>query len=65
MFSSIYWIGLVSCEVNCGLFWFKVLDEDGSVVPHGQEGDLGIRVKPDRPFSLFTEYTVRFPFSHM
>uniref|UniRef100_A0A671P8Z0 medium-chain acyl-CoA ligase n=1 Tax=Sinocyclocheilus anshuiensis TaxID=1608454 RepID=A0A671P8Z0_9TELE len=36
----------------------QVVDEDGSVVPHGQEGDLGIRVKPDRPFSLFTEYTV-------
>uniref|UniRef100_A0A672RQQ3 medium-chain acyl-CoA ligase n=1 Tax=Sinocyclocheilus grahami TaxID=75366 RepID=A0A672RQQ3_SINGR len=35
----------------------QVVDEDGSVVPHGQEGDLGIRVKPDRPFSLFTEYT--------
>ncbi|RXN20096.1 acyl-coenzyme A synthetase mitochondrial isoform X3 [Labeo rohita] len=35
----------------------QVVGEDGSVVPHGQEGDLGIRVKPDRPFSLFTEYT--------
>uniref|UniRef100_A0A671KFS4 Acyl-coenzyme A synthetase ACSM3, mitochondrial-like n=1 Tax=Sinocyclocheilus anshuiensis TaxID=1608454 RepID=A0A671KFS4_9TELE len=35
----------------------QVVDEDGSVVPQGQEGDLGIRVKPDRPFSLFTEYT--------
>ncbi|XP_052404246.1 acyl-coenzyme A synthetase ACSM3, mitochondrial isoform X2 [Carassius gibelio] len=35
----------------------QVVDEDGSVVPRGQEGDLGIRVKPQRPFSLFTEYT--------
>uniref|UniRef100_A0A8C1VZ75 medium-chain acyl-CoA ligase n=1 Tax=Cyprinus carpio TaxID=7962 RepID=A0A8C1VZ75_CYPCA len=35
----------------------QVVDEDGSVLPRGQEGDLGIRVKPDRPFSLFTEYT--------
>ncbi|XP_067308739.1 acyl-coenzyme A synthetase ACSM3, mitochondrial isoform X2 [Pseudorasbora parva] len=35
----------------------QVVDEDGSVVPRGQEGDLGIRVKPERPFSLFTEYT--------
>lgn len=45
-----------------GLFWFKVIDENGSVVPQGQEGNLGIRVKPDRPFSLFTEYTVHLPF---
>lgn len=40
------------------LYWLKVVDEDGVIVPQGQEGNLAIRVKPHRPFSLFTEYTV-------
>ncbi|XP_057191035.1 acyl-coenzyme A synthetase ACSM3, mitochondrial isoform X2 [Triplophysa rosa] len=35
----------------------QVVDEDGTIVPQGQEGNLAIRVKPHRPFSLFTEYT--------
>ncbi|XP_051985126.1 acyl-coenzyme A synthetase ACSM3, mitochondrial isoform X2 [Xyrauchen texanus] len=35
----------------------QVVDEDGFIVPQGQEGNLAIRVKPHRPFSLFTEYT--------
>ncbi|XP_055059366.2 acyl-coenzyme A synthetase ACSM3, mitochondrial [Misgurnus anguillicaudatus] len=35
----------------------QVVDEDGVILPQGQEGNLAIRVKPHRPFSLFTEYT--------
>ncbi|XP_046884416.1 acyl-coenzyme A synthetase ACSM3, mitochondrial isoform X2 [Hypomesus transpacificus] len=35
----------------------QVVDEAGEVLPRGEEGNLGIRVKPHKPFSLFTEYT--------
>uniref|UniRef100_UPI003AAC4940 acyl-coenzyme A synthetase ACSM3, mitochondrial n=1 Tax=Centroberyx gerrardi TaxID=166262 RepID=UPI003AAC4940 len=35
----------------------QVVDEKGAVLPKGVEGNLGIRVKPHKPFSLFTEYT--------
>lgn len=35
----------------------QVVDDDGVILPQGQEGNLAIRVKPHRPFSLFTEYT--------
>lgn len=32
---------------------------NGNVLPPGQEGDIGIRVSPNRPFGLFTHYIVR------
>ncbi|KAL6467870.1 hypothetical protein MHYP_G00235470 [Metynnis hypsauchen] len=35
----------------------QVVNEEGHVVPRGTEGNLAIRVKPHKPFSLFTEYT--------
>uniref|UniRef100_A0A667XDW3 medium-chain acyl-CoA ligase n=1 Tax=Myripristis murdjan TaxID=586833 RepID=A0A667XDW3_9TELE len=35
----------------------QVVDDDGAVLPRGEEGNLAIRVKPLKPFSLFTEYT--------
>ncbi|KAG9278298.1 acyl-coenzyme A synthetase ACSM3, mitochondrial-like isoform X1 [Astyanax mexicanus] len=35
----------------------QVVDEEGNIVPQGTEGNLAIRVKPHKPFSLFTEYT--------
>ncbi|XP_056149876.1 acyl-coenzyme A synthetase ACSM3, mitochondrial [Lampris incognitus] len=35
----------------------QVVDDNGVVLPRGMEGNLGIRVKPHKPFSLFTEYT--------
>ncbi|XP_066508049.1 acyl-coenzyme A synthetase ACSM3, mitochondrial-like isoform X2 [Hoplias malabaricus] len=34
----------------------QVVDEDGHIVPQGTEGNLAIRVKPYKPFSLFAEY---------
>ncbi|XP_058274080.1 acyl-coenzyme A synthetase ACSM3, mitochondrial isoform X1 [Hemibagrus wyckioides] len=34
----------------------QVINEEGNIVARGTEGNLAIRVKPDRPFSLFTEY---------
>ncbi|KAL0966478.1 hypothetical protein UPYG_G00295750 [Umbra pygmaea] len=35
----------------------QVVDEAGNVLPKGVEGNIGIRVKPHKPFCLFTEYT--------
>ncbi|XP_046732405.1 acyl-coenzyme A synthetase ACSM3, mitochondrial isoform X2 [Silurus meridionalis] len=36
----------------------QVVNEEGTIVAPGTEGNLAIRVKPERPFSLFTEYLV-------
>uniref|UniRef100_A0A8C9VFJ0 medium-chain acyl-CoA ligase n=1 Tax=Scleropages formosus TaxID=113540 RepID=A0A8C9VFJ0_SCLFO len=35
----------------------QIVDDACKVVPQGTEGNLAIRVKPNRPFSLFTKYT--------
>lgn len=37
-------------------FDVKILDENGTVLPPGQEGDIGVQVLPDRPYGLFTHY---------
>lgn len=37
-------------------FDVKILDADGNALPPRQEGDIGIRVLPDRPFGLFACY---------
>ncbi|XP_021085051.1 acyl-coenzyme A synthetase ACSM3, mitochondrial isoform X1 [Mesocricetus auratus] len=37
-------------------FNVKILDENGVILPPGQEGDIGIQVLPDRPLGLFTHY---------
>ncbi|XP_023773447.1 acyl-coenzyme A synthetase ACSM4, mitochondrial-like, partial [Cyanistes caeruleus] len=34
----------------------QIVDDHGAVVPAGEEGTIGIRVKPTRPFCLFSEY---------
>ncbi len=34
----------------------QVIDDDGQVVPDGSEGDIAVRVKPERPLGLFVEY---------
>ncbi|ETE64171.1 Acyl-coenzyme A synthetase ACSM4, mitochondrial, partial [Ophiophagus hannah] len=33
-----------------------IIDEDGKILPRGQEGDIAIRIKPKRPFSFFSHY---------
>ncbi|XP_022092529.1 acyl-coenzyme A synthetase ACSM3, mitochondrial-like [Acanthaster planci] len=33
-----------------------IVDEDGNELPCGEEGDVGVRVKPHRPVGLFTHY---------
>ena len=33
-----------------------VIDDDGNILPPGQEGDIAVRVKPDWPPGLFKEY---------
>lgn len=37
-------------------FDIQVIDEDGNVLAPNTEGDIAIRVKPDRPVGLFKEY---------
>lgn len=37
-------------------FNVEVIDDDGNIVPRGQEGDIAVRVKPERPVGLFREY---------
>ncbi|XP_020655243.3 acyl-coenzyme A synthetase ACSM4, mitochondrial [Pogona vitticeps] len=34
----------------------QIIDENGNILPRGQEGDIAIRVKPKRPFCLFSCY---------
>ena len=40
------------------LVFCQIVDDKGTPLSKGTEGNIGIRVKPDKPFSLFTEYTV-------
>jgi acyl-coenzyme A synthetase/AMP-(fatty) acid ligase len=37
-------------------FDVAVIDEEGRELPPGQEGDVAIRVRPERPVGLFREY---------
>ncbi|EEG76996.1 AMP-binding protein [Dethiobacter alkaliphilus] len=37
-------------------FYVAMIDEDGKEVPAGQEGDIAVRIKPERPVGLFKEY---------
>ncbi|MCK5098539.1 MAG: AMP-binding protein [Desulfobacteraceae bacterium] len=34
----------------------QVIDEKGNILPANEEGDIAIRVKPERPLGLFKEY---------
>ena len=38
----------------------QIVDSDGNEVSPGKEGDIALRVKPNRPLGLFTKYLVRF-----
>nr|WP_238134333.1 AMP-binding protein [Calderihabitans maritimus] len=37
-------------------FYVSVIDDEGNEVPPGQEGDIAVRIKPERPVGLFKEY---------
>jgi len=37
-------------------FDLQVIDEDGNILPSNTEGDIAVRVKPERPVGLFKEY---------
>ncbi|HXM19393.1 MAG TPA: AMP-binding protein [Candidatus Tumulicola sp.] len=37
-------------------FDVQVIDDGGAVLPPGKEGDIAVRVKPQRPVGLFQEY---------
>lgn len=34
----------------------QVIDDEGNILPRGQEGDIAVRVKPERPVGLYREY---------
>ncbi|HSW35786.1 MAG TPA: AMP-binding protein [Candidatus Limnocylindrales bacterium] len=40
----------------CPSFYIGIIDNDCNEVPTGQEGDIAVRIKPDRPVGLFKEY---------
>jgi len=37
-------------------FDLQIIDENGKILPPNTEGDIAIRVKPNRPLGLFKEY---------
>jgi acyl-coenzyme A synthetase/AMP-(fatty) acid ligase len=37
-------------------FDLQIVDEDGNILPPNTEGNIGVRVRPDRPAGLFKEY---------
>ena len=37
-------------------FVVRVIDDDGNEVPDDREGDIAVRVAPERPLGLFKEY---------
>lgn len=37
-------------------FHVAVIDDDGNELPPGKEGDIAVRIKPERPVGLFREY---------
>ena len=36
----------------------EVVDDDGNVLERGVEGNLAVKIKPERPVGLFTKYLV-------
>ena len=45
-----------SMGVVCPGFYLAIVDEDGNELPNGQEGEIAVRAKPERPVGLFPEY---------
>jgi acetyl-CoA synthetase/medium-chain acyl-CoA synthetase len=37
-------------------FVVEIIDDNGTIVPRGQEGDIAVEVNPERPVGLFKEY---------
>lgn len=37
-------------------FDLQIIDDEGKIVPPNTEGDIAVRVKPERPLGLFKEY---------
>ncbi|XP_061455243.1 acyl-coenzyme A synthetase ACSM4, mitochondrial-like [Rhineura floridana] len=40
----------------CAPYEIQILDEEANVLPPGREGEIGIRVKPQRPLGFFSRY---------
>ena len=45
-------------ELNRVIFNGQVVDNDGKEVASGEEGDIAVRYKPERPVGMFTKYLV-------
>ena len=45
-----------SMGVTAPGYTLAIVDEDGNELPRGEEGEVAIRIKPERPVGLFTEY---------
>ncbi|XP_034987082.2 acyl-coenzyme A synthetase ACSM4, mitochondrial-like [Zootoca vivipara] len=40
----------------CAPYQIEIIDEEANVLPPGKEGEIGIRVKPQRPLGFFSHY---------
>ena len=45
-----------SMGVTAPGYYMAIVDQDGNEVPDGQEGEMAVRTRPDRPVGLFPEY---------
>ena len=43
--------------------FLQIIDDDGAILPAGEEGNIAVRVQPTRPFCLFSEYLVSLSWS--
>lgn len=58
LFDFEWWICLVCLFNKPLLYGFQIVDDEGNILPRGQEGVIGVRCKPHRPVGLFTHYVV-------
>ncbi len=40
------------------MFLFQIVDDEGNEVSRGEEGNIGLKVHPERPVGLFSQYVV-------
>jgi acetyl-CoA synthetase/medium-chain acyl-CoA synthetase len=45
-----------SMGVTAPGYYMAIVDDNGNELPNGQEGEMAVRTRPDRPVGLFPEY---------